>query len=70
MRDSYDDADRVRMVQANVPGGDGPMRFSPIRTGKFNTSYYATAAGGEYVIRIAPPDDAVYCHHHASNSRA
>jgi len=32
----------------------------PIRTGKFNTSYFVSAEGGEYVLRIAPPRESVF----------
>ena len=33
---------------------------SPITTGKFNTSYFVITDCGEWVLRIAPPRDAVF----------
>ncbi|MBN2105508.1 aminoglycoside phosphotransferase family protein [bacterium] len=36
------------------------IRFSPVTTGKFNTSFYVFTEQGEYVLRIAPSDD-VFC---------
>ena len=38
----------------------GSVRFEPIPTGKFNESYFVTAGDLEAVLRIAPPDDAVF----------
>ena len=34
--------------------------FSPIRTGKFNSSYFVTAGEEELVLRVAPPRDTVF----------
>lgn len=34
--------------------------FEPIRTGKFNSSYFVQTADGEYVLRIAPPPDSEF----------
>ncbi len=34
--------------------------FEPIPTGKFNTSWTVSTEEGDYVLRVAPPDDAVY----------
>ncbi len=47
----------VRPYLARPPRG---FRFRRIPTGKFNTSYFVEA-GGDYVLRIAPPPDAVFC---------
>ncbi len=49
-----------RMVRRHVPDIDGPVRFAPIPTGKFNTSFFARAGDREWVLRIAPPRDAVF----------
>lgn len=38
--------------------GGAELVFEPITTGKFNTSYYVSGRPGEFVVRIAPPDDA------------
>lgn len=38
----------------------GSIRFTPILTGKFNTSYYVQADDAELVLRIAPPKDSVF----------
>jgi len=40
--------------------GVARVTFAPIPTGKFNTSYFVDAGGAEYVLRIAPPRDAVF----------
>ncbi len=39
---------------------DENISFSPIPTGKFNTSYFVHAQGQEFVLRIAPAQDAVF----------
>ena len=49
---------RDELAEAVGPHLGAGATFEPIRSGKFNTSYFVTAAGGEYVLRIAPPDDA------------
>ncbi len=36
------------------------MTISPIPTGKFNSSYFVAVDGQEFVLRVAPPKDAVY----------
>ncbi len=38
--------------------GGAELSFRRISTGKFNSSYYVSGAPGEFVLRIAPPDDA------------
>jgi aminoglycoside phosphotransferase (APT) family kinase protein len=48
-------------VRRHLPEVAGRVRFEPIRTGKFNTSYFVRAGGEALVLRIAPPDDAVFC---------
>ena len=46
--------DALRAAVGRHLADNGPMTFSRITTGKFNTSYYVSAEAGEYVIRIAP----------------
>ena len=48
-------------VRRHLPGADGPVTFEPIRTGKFNTSFFVRAGGEDLVLRIAPPADSVFC---------
>jgi aminoglycoside phosphotransferase (APT) family kinase protein len=36
------------------------MRFAPIPTGKFNTSYFVQAGANRWVLRIAPRPDSVF----------
>ena len=37
------------------------ISLAPIPTGIFNDSYYILANGQEYVLRVAPPRNAVFC---------
>ena len=48
-------------VRRHRPDADGPLAFEPIRTGKFNTSFFVRAGGEQMVLRIAPPPDDVFC---------
>lgn len=48
-------------VRRHLGHADGPVTFEPIRTGKFNTSFFVRAGGQDLVLRIAPPADAVFC---------
>jgi len=47
-------------VSPHLPGGAGAANFIPIRTGHFNSSFYVIGSAAELVLRIAPPDDAVF----------
>lgn len=47
-------------IRSHLPEIDGNVTFSPILTGKFNTSYFVQADGQDYVLRIAPPLNAVF----------
>jgi aminoglycoside phosphotransferase (APT) family kinase protein len=60
MPDTFTEQQLRPLVAAHVPSA-GRVSFSPIRTGKFNTSFYVSTEAGAYVLRIAPPDDAVFC---------
>jgi len=48
-------------VRRHRPQADGPVTFEPIRTGKFNTSFFVRVGAEELVLRIAPPSDSVFC---------
>jgi len=48
-------------VRARLPDAGDEIALSRIRTGKFNESYFVAAGGGEYVLRVAPSDEAVFC---------
>ena len=48
------------IVHRHRPDLDGPISCEPIRTGKFNTSFFVDAGGHEWVLRIAPPRDSVF----------
>ncbi len=39
---------------------NGRIHITPIKTGKFNNSYWVDVDGEQLVLRIAPPNDAVY----------
>ena len=47
-------------LRLHLPDTDGTPVFKPIPTGKFNTSYFVSLNGREFVLRIAPPKDAVF----------
>ena len=47
-----------RLVAAHTAAGPTQLAFTPIRTGKHNTSYYVSGAERDLVLRISPPDDA------------
>jgi len=50
-----------RAVRVHLPDARPPVRFRRVRTGKFNTSWFVRdAAGREWVLRIAPLDDAEF----------
>lgn len=51
--------DVARALAPYLPGGAVPD-VTPITTGKFNTSFFVTAPGVNWVVRVAPPDDAVF----------
>jgi fructosamine-3-kinase len=46
------------LVLAHVDANPASLRFTPIRTGKHNASYWVESDRGRLVLRIAPPDDA------------
>jgi hypothetical protein len=58
MSESFDASTLAQLVLAHVDASLDSLRFSPIRTGKHNTSYCVDSNRGRFVLRIAPPDDA------------
>ena len=47
-------------VRRHLPEADAAIVFAPIPTGKFNSSYFVQAGEQELVLRVAPPEDAVF----------
>ena len=45
-------------IVAHIDADPASLRFTPIRTGRHNTSYWVDGNLGRFVLRIAPPDDA------------
>ena len=43
-------------IQPHLPDADAPPRFEPIPTGHFNDSWFVTADGQQFVLRVAPSD--------------
>ena len=50
----------TNIVRQAAPGVGKPLRFEPITTGKFNTSYAVSGPGVELVARVAPHDDETF----------
>ena len=48
----------TKLVLANLDADPQSLRFTPVRTGKHNTSFWVDSNRGRSVLRIAPPDDA------------
>jgi len=58
LSESFDTSTLARLVLAHIDAGPDSLRFTPIRTGKHNTSYRVDGDQGRFVLRIAPPDNA------------
>ena len=56
--ESFDTETLTGLVRACVDVDSTSPRFTPIRTGKHNASYWVDSDRGRFVLRIAPPDDA------------
>jgi fructosamine-3-kinase len=54
--ESFDTHTLAGLVLAHVDADPASLRFAPIRTGRFNTSYWVDSDRGRFVLRIAPPD--------------
>jgi fructosamine-3-kinase len=48
----------ARLVLTHVDTRPDSLRFTPVHTGKHNTSYWVDCDRGRFVLRIAPPDEA------------
>ena len=48
------------LVRHHRPDLGGVIEVAPITTGKFNSSFWVRAGGEEMVLRVAPPNDAVF----------
>jgi len=60
MQESFSSRTLTDLVVRHLPGARGTIVFRRIPTGKFNTSFFVSAEGAEYVLRIAPPRDSVF----------
>jgi len=58
LSESFDTSTLVKLVSAHIDTGPDSLRFTPIRTGKHNTSYRVDSNRGRFVLRVAPLDDA------------
>lgn len=56
MAESFDHETLATLVQPILKTGADRLRFTPISTGKHNTSYWVDSDAGRYVLRLAPPD--------------
>ncbi len=45
------------LTLSHLSADPASLRFSPIRTGKHNTSFWVESSEGRFVLRIAPPDE-------------
>ncbi len=48
----------TEVVLSLISPDPASIRFTPIRTGRHNASYWVNSSLGRFVLRIAPPDDA------------
>jgi len=48
----------TELTLAHVDVDPESLRFTPVRTGKHNASFWVDGDRGRFVLRIAPPDDA------------
>jgi aminoglycoside phosphotransferase (APT) family kinase protein len=69
MPSPFDTESLEAIIGRHRPDLDEPIEFQPIRTGKFNTSYFVQADSEELVLRIAPPDDAIFVFYEAKMMR-
>ena len=53
----------IPLIRHHFP--DGRIQLAPIATGKFNHSYWVQVDNEQLVLRIAPPNDAVYVFYEA-----
>jgi aminoglycoside phosphotransferase (APT) family kinase protein len=48
----------AELMEHDLGAAPGSARLTPIPTGKHNRSYFVACSAGDFVARIAPPDDA------------
>ena len=53
--------DLIPLVKHHRPDLNGQISLRPVPTGKFNTSFFVDADGEGMILRIAPPDQSVFC---------
>ena len=58
MVERFDPAVLVELTSNFLDADPTSLQFSPVRTGKHNTSYWVECDLGRFVLRIAPRDDA------------
>jgi fructosamine-3-kinase len=58
MPETLDPETLVRLFISHVDADPASLRFTRVRTGKHNSSFWVRSDLGRYIIRIAPPDDA------------
>ena len=57
MVETLDISHLTEIVIAHISADSASLRFTPIRTGRHNTSFWIDCDLGRFVLRIAPPDD-------------
>jgi fructosamine-3-kinase len=57
MAETFDRATLAEVVAAHLTTDAESLRFTPIRTGKHNTSYWVDTDQRRFVLRLAPPDE-------------
>lgn len=58
MGESFATETLEQLFLTQVAANPSSLHFSPVRTGKHNSSFWVQSDRGKYVLRIAPPDDA------------
>jgi len=57
MTEHFDTATLASLTTPYINAHPNALRFTPVRTGKHNQSYWVESDAERYVLRIAPPDD-------------
>jgi aminoglycoside phosphotransferase (APT) family kinase protein len=57
LAETLDTSSLTEIVIAHINAHPTSLRFTPIRTGRHNTSYWIDSNRGHFVLRVAPPDD-------------
>lgn len=58
MTETFDRQTLVDLVLAHLDAEPASLQFSPVQTGRHNSSYWVDSNRGRFVLRIAPPDEA------------